>query len=110
MWLAASGSVLSLPGLSDDMHCVTIASVDAAGNSESLPPPPLCFVVDTQPPVLQLTSTPPTWSNATAVQVCVAVIDATSVTLAGTIDGTLSMTVTPDGSCLVGSVASICLY
>jgi hypothetical protein len=73
----ACTSPVSYSGLADGSHTVTVKAVDAAGNSTTKT---ATWTVDTTPPVLMLTSTPPSVTAMTTAQFAFTVTGATTVT------------------------------
>jgi hypothetical protein len=91
---------ISVVGLSDGMHVVSLRSVDAAGNVELEPWSRVVVTVDTTPPVMAVVTTPAVWHNDTVASVCVSVVDATSTRLSAVLSGVGRVTIDDVRGCV----------
>ena len=94
-------NVFPFPSLVEGVHVFEATGVDGAGNSLATPPISVTTVVDTVPPVVNITSSPPRFTNLVNHTVCVSLADATA-TLAST-------TLTLDGTPLNISLTTGCV-
>jgi hypothetical protein len=97
--VTSADGVIAVGPLSEGVHLVYSMSVDAAGNVEHAPFHTAQVVVDTTPPVAELSVVVPEYTNSPVVTACLSIEDASVVTLSAAVSSSSSSTVVV-GNCV----------